>query len=59
MKKLQAYRLCYYSSGGMELPALSEGILSHRKSGGQIKVTARTQTQLFDKAQQQSLSRLP
>ncbi len=54
MKKLQAYRLCYYSSGGMELPALSEGILSHRKSGGQIKVTARTQTQLFDKAQQQS-----
>jgi cobaltochelatase CobN len=38
----------------MELPSLSEGILSHRDNGGQIKVTARSQTQLFDKAQQQS-----
>lgn len=48
------YTLCYYSSGGMELPSLSEGVLTYRKNGGQLKITARSQTQLFDKAQKES-----
>jgi len=57
MKNLQPYSLCYYSSGGMELPSLSEGVLTYRDGGGQIKITARTQTQLFDTAQQQNFVR--
>ena len=51
------YSLCYYSSGGMELPSLSEGIRTYRERGGRIQVKARTQTQLFDQTRQQAFVR--
>lgn len=55
--RLTPYSICYFSSGGMELPSLSEGVLRYRSKLGDLKVTARTGTQLFDKAQHQSFVR--
>lgn len=54
MQNIQSYSLCYYSSTGMDLPSLSEGVLKFRKGGGQIKITARTQVQLFDLSRQEA-----
>ena len=45
------YTLCYYSSGGMELPSLSKGLADYRADGGKVRVIARTQSQLFDEKQ--------
>ncbi|HIQ36736.1 MAG TPA: hypothetical protein EYH36_01890, partial [Desulfocapsa sulfexigens] len=45
------YTLCYYSSGGMELPSLSKGLADYRADGGKVRVIARTQSQLFHEKQ--------
>ncbi len=49
--KKRPYTLCYYSSGGMELSALSGAITRYRNNHGSIRVTAKTQSQLFDREQ--------
>lgn len=51
---MKPYTLCYFSATAMEMPSLSEGVLQYCEGGGQITVHARTQTQLFDRAQQQA-----
>ncbi len=51
------FSLCYFSSGGMELGCLGSAVTSYRKEGGQVNVTARTQTQLVDRAQQERFVR--
>lgn len=45
---MKPMNICYYSATGTELPSLSRGISLFRDAGGQVKVTARSQTQLFD-----------
>ena len=40
--------ICYYSATGTELPSLSRGVSRFCDAGGQVKLIARTQTQLFD-----------
>ncbi len=47
MKEL---KLVYFSATGGELPSLSRGVSHFRDVGGCISVSARTQSQLFDKA---------
>lgn len=42
--------LCYFSSGGLELPSLAKSVSLYRENGGELTVIARTATQLFDKA---------
>ena len=54
---MQSFSLCYYSATAMEIPSLSEGVTLFQKYGGKIKVTARTQVQLFDKARQKAFVR--
>jgi cobaltochelatase CobN len=46
--------LCYYSATAMEMPSLSEGVRRFLDAGFEIRVHARTQTQLFDQARQQA-----
>ena len=48
----QGFSLCWYSAGGMELTSLSSAVSRFRGQGNGLKLTARTQTQLFDKARQ-------
>ncbi|NOY14518.1 MAG: cobaltochelatase subunit CobN [Deltaproteobacteria bacterium] len=57
MSAYRSYTLCYYSAGGMELPSLSDGVLAYRNHGGKIRITARSQTQLFDRSRQESFVR--
>lgn len=47
---MKGFSICYYSATGTELPSFSGGISLYRGGGGQVTVTARTQTQLFDRA---------
>lgn len=42
--------ICYYSATGTELPSLSRGVSRFCNNGGRVRVSARTQTQLFDLA---------
>ncbi|BBO92442.1 cobaltochelatase subunit CobN [Desulfosarcina ovata subsp. ovata] len=51
---MRPYTLCYYSATAMEMPSLSEGVRQYLDAGGDIRVHARTQTQLFDQARQQA-----
>ncbi|WP_028580515.1 cobaltochelatase subunit CobN [Desulfogranum japonicum] len=51
---MQPFSLCYYSATAIEIPSLSEGVSLFQKYGGTVKVTARTQVQLFDKARQKA-----
>ncbi len=48
------YNLVYFSATGTEVAGLSQAVRRYRKEGGQITVTARTRTQLFDEARIQS-----
>ena len=54
MKERQAFTLCWYSSGGMELTSLSNAVTNFRKRNRTLRISARTRTQLFDKARQRS-----
>ena len=47
---METLRVCYFSAVSTELPSLSHGVSRFLESGGRVKVTARTQTQLFDAA---------
>ena len=51
---MRPYTLCYYSATAMEMPSLSEGVRQFLDAGFDIRVHARTQTQLFDQARQQA-----
>lgn len=44
------FSIYYYSATGAELPSLSRGVSRFCDSGGRARVSARTQTQLFDLA---------
>ncbi len=57
MQTMKPYTLCYFSSGGMELPSLSRGVLAFRDQGGRITVRARTREQLADSRQQEAFVR--
>jgi cobaltochelatase CobN len=48
------FKLSYFSATAMELPSLSEGVRRFCHQGGDLRVHARTQTQLFDQARQQA-----
>ncbi len=48
MEAFREFNICYYSSTGLELSSLSEGILRYRHQGGKVEITARTQAQLSD-----------
>ncbi|MDR2549778.1 MAG: cobaltochelatase subunit CobN [Desulfobulbus sp.] len=50
---MQSLNLCYYSATAAEIASLSEGVSLYRGQGGEIAVRARTQTQLFDRKQQE------
>ena len=52
---MRPYTLCYYSATAMELPSLSEGVLQFIDAGGDIRVHAHTQAQLFDQARRKAL----
>jgi cobaltochelatase CobN len=54
---MQPYSLCYYSATASEIPSLSEGVRLYLAGGGQLKVHARTQLQLFDRARQEAFLR--
>ncbi len=54
MSVRKPYSLCYYTPGGLELPSLSQGIISYHENGGRIRVSARTKTQLFDQARRRA-----
>ncbi len=54
---MTAYKLCYYSATGMEIPSLSQAIELYTADGNQIEVVASTQTQLFDEARQREFAR--
>ncbi|MBP8646196.1 MAG: cobaltochelatase subunit CobN [Syntrophobacteraceae bacterium] len=47
---MKTLNLCYFSATSSELPSLSKGVTLFNEKGGRAKVTARTQTQLFDQA---------
>jgi cobaltochelatase CobN len=47
---MKPFTLCYFSSGGLELPCLGKAVTRYREQGGTISIIARTATQLFDKA---------
>ncbi|NLD92506.1 MAG: cobaltochelatase subunit CobN [Fibrobacter sp.] len=51
---MRHFSLCYFSSGGLELPSLSKSVSRYQDCGGAITVTARTATQLFDNARVQA-----
>ena len=54
---MKNYSLCYFSATAMELPSLSEGVIQYRAQGGEVKIHARTQVQLFDKSRQEAFVR--
>ena len=54
---MQPYSLCYYSATATEIPSLSEGVRLFQAEGGQLKVHARTQVQLFDRSRQEAFIR--
>lgn len=54
---MQPYSLCYYSATATEIPSLSEGVRLYQAEGGQLKVHARTQVQLFDRSRQEAFIR--
>lgn len=45
---MKTFTFCYFSSSGLELPSLGMAVTSYRQSGKNIKIIARTSTQLFD-----------
>ncbi|MDR0842934.1 MAG: cobaltochelatase subunit CobN [Acidobacteriota bacterium] len=47
---MKHFTLCYFSSGGLDLPTLGQAVTLYRKNGGELTVVARTATQLFDQA---------
>jgi cobaltochelatase CobN len=47
---MNTLKICYFTATSLELPSLSQGITLLRGAGEQVAVTARTQTQLFDKS---------
>jgi cobaltochelatase CobN len=47
---MKTYTLCYYSATSMEIPSLSQGARLYQKNGGEIRVIARTMSQLFDES---------
>ena len=49
---MQTYTLCYFSATATEIPSLSEGVRQYTAAGGDVRVHARTQTQLFDEKRQ-------
>lgn len=51
---MQPIHFCYYSATAAEIPSLSEGIRLYQQEGGPIVAQARTQTQLFDRKQQET-----
>lgn len=51
------FNLVYYSATGNEMSILSQAVVRYREQGGQLTVTARTRTQLFDEARQQAFVR--
>jgi len=51
---MQPYSLAYFSATASDIPNLSQAVSLYRKQGGQIAVTARTRTQLFDQARSQA-----
>ncbi|MDX9835214.1 MAG: hypothetical protein RBT36_08385, partial [Desulfobulbus sp.] len=54
---MNALSLCYYSATATEIPSLSEGVRLYQADGGQLKVHARTQVQLFDEKRRQAFVR--
>ena len=51
---MSSYNLVYYSATSMEISSLSHGIRQFTDRGGQVRVHARTQTQLFDSSRIQA-----
>lgn len=47
---MKPFRVCYFSATSSELPSLSRGVAMMQDAGQQVRVTCRTQTQLFDQA---------
>ena len=45
---MKSYSLCFYSAGSLEITSLSLGIEQYQQKGGNIRVVARTNSQLFD-----------
>lgn len=54
---MKPYSFCYFSSGGLELPTLSQAATRYREQGGALTILARTRTQLFDQARVQAFVR--
>ncbi|MFZ5453872.1 MAG: cobaltochelatase subunit CobN [Thermodesulfobacteriota bacterium] len=49
---MQPYRLAYFSATANEIPILSQAVVRFRESGGNLEITARTRSQLFDESRQ-------
>ncbi|MEW6658007.1 MAG: cobaltochelatase subunit CobN [Thermodesulfobacteriota bacterium] len=49
---MQPYRLAYFSATATEIPILSQAVVRFRESGGNLEITARTRSQLFDESRQ-------
>lgn len=47
---MKTWNISYYSATATELSSLSSGVSRYCRDGGRVRVTARTQTQLFDRA---------
>ncbi len=47
---MNPYRLCYFSATALEIPSLRRGLDLYLTDGGRVRVTARTNNQLFDEA---------
>ena len=45
--RMKTFTFCYFSSSGLELPSLGMAVTSYRQSGKNIKIIARTSTQLL------------
>ncbi|RLA99452.1 MAG: cobalamin biosynthesis protein CobN, partial [Deltaproteobacteria bacterium] len=45
---MKPFTLCYYTAASMEIPSLGIGVREFQKTGGKVKVYARTKSQLFD-----------
>ena len=56
-EEMRPFTICCFSSGGLELPSLSRGVLAFRASGGRITVRARTRDQLTDPDRRQKFVR--
>ncbi|MFH0727797.1 MAG: cobaltochelatase subunit CobN [Pseudomonadota bacterium] len=54
---MKPYTLCYFSATATEIPSLSEGVRLYLAGGGRLKIHARTQVQLFDRARQEAFIR--